>query len=238
MPDSAPTRATLAAPPTGEARDHCAIIERSLVVVEEDPRATGGVHSRGQREPLALHRGMARLCGHEDVFPIANPASMVPLQLRTIRQSRHRATEPPPKRFTRCAARRSKRIDRLPTIDGVPSSARFAGDPIAGNHFQGPGIANPRCTFGSAMPFGSCVLATTSISSSFSSTYCCFSYRDLSSSRSARRGETYSSRAAPSTRRVVLFRGRTSRTWDRPCSGCAEAASRRTGSTASAMGCC
>lgn len=136
---------------------------------------------------------MARLCGHEDVFPIANPASMVPLQLRTIRQSRHRATEPPPKRFTRCAARRSKRIDRLPTIDGVPSSARFAGDLIAGNHFQGPGIANPRCTFGSAMPFGSCVLATTSILSSFLSTYCYFSYRDLRSSRSARRGETCSS---------------------------------------------
>ena len=68
---------------------------RSLVVVEEDPRATGGVHSCGQREPLALHRGMARLCGHEDVFLIANPASRVPLQLRTIRQSRHRATEPP-----------------------------------------------------------------------------------------------------------------------------------------------
>ena len=52
------------------------------------------------------------------------------------------------------------------------------------------------------------------------------------------RAEPYSSRAAPSTRRAVLCRSGASRTWDRPCWGCAAACSAADWRTASAMGCC
>ena len=144
MPDSAPTRATMAAPPTGEAAPIIAVIGSSGRRPARRPTA-GCIHAASANRLRSTEAWRASADMKTSSPSQTLPARPVPLQLRTIRQSRHRATAPPPKRFRRRGAPRvgpsASTAYQLST--GFRPAPGSRVDLIAGNrHFQGPGIAN------------------------------------------------------------------------------------------------